>query len=267
MLTIAGAAILLGDLCLAWSGEMYESSALDPDRLSRGRAFYDLMRTEVMAGQYLDMLEQARGLGTVDSALRVMNFKAAKYTVERPLLLGAALAGGTPQIEALYTAYGDGWGFRPRTPEKLSLGLARITGGPTDFVGRNLRSPSAETKGDGAAGKKASGMLMVDGILYMWARNAGNAQLAWSADHARSWTWSEWKFAESFGAPTFLNFGKNYAGARDDYVYIYSFDSDSAYVPADRAAQGAEIEIEIRGKRARARQVLLPFYRRPKPPS
>ena len=39
---------------------------------------------------------------------------------------------------------------------------------------------TAETLGDGAKGKKASGMLMVDGVLYMWVRNAGNSQLAWS---------------------------------------------------------------------------------------
>lgn len=38
---------------------------------------------------------------------------------------------------------------------------------------------------------------------------------------------------ESFGAPTFLNFGRNYAGARDEFVYIYSHDNDSAYKPAD----------------------------------
>jgi hypothetical protein len=46
--------------------------------------------------------------------------------------------------------------------------------------------------------------------------------------------WSDWKFTTSFGCPTFLNFGKNYAGARDGYVYIYSNDHDSAYEPADR---------------------------------
>jgi CubicO group peptidase (beta-lactamase class C family) len=134
----------------------------------------------------------------------------------------------------LYTAYGDGWGFDPRVPEKLSLGFAKVMGTPPDFQGVNIRSASGEDKGDGARGKKASGMLMVDGVLYMWVRNAGNSQLAWSTDYARSWTWADWKFTESFGAPTFLNFGKNYAGARDEYVYIYSFDSDSAYVPADR---------------------------------
>ena len=45
--------------------------------------------------------------------------------------------------------------------------------------------------GDGAEGRKASGMLMVDGVLYMWVRNAGNAGLAWSSDRGRSWTWSD----------------------------------------------------------------------------
>jgi hypothetical protein len=59
---------------------------------------------------------------------------------------------------------------------------------------------------------------MVDGILYMWVRNAGNAQLLWSRDHARTWTWADWKLTTSFGCPSFINFGKNYAGSRDDYV-------------------------------------------------
>lgn len=88
----------------------------------------------------------------------------------------------------LYTAYGDGNGFAPQTREKLSLGFARVEGGPGDFTGLNIRCPSGESKGDDKAGKKASGMLMVDGVLYMWARNAGNSQLAWSTNHATTWT-------------------------------------------------------------------------------
>ncbi|MBW3596453.1 MAG: DUF4185 domain-containing protein [Planctomycetes bacterium] len=134
---------------------------------------------------------------------------------------------------ALYTAYGDGWGFEPKVKEKLSLGFARITGSADDFRGENIRSPTGEQKGDGRSGKKASGMLMVGGVLYMLVRNADNAQLAWSEDRGRTWTWSDWRFEETFGCPTFLNFGKNYAGARDEYVYVYSHDDDSAYQPAD----------------------------------
>src|SRR3982751_3079487 len=82
--------------------------------------------------------------------------------------------------------------------------------------------------------KKASGMLCVEGVLYLWTRNAGNAQLAWSKDHGRTWTWADWKFTTSFGCPTFLNFGRDYAGARDGFVYVYSPDADGAYDPADR---------------------------------
>ena len=134
----------------------------------------------------------------------------------------------------LYTAYGDGYGFDPKIPEKLSLGFAVIYGSPPAFSGVNFRSPTGEQTGDGEAGKKASGMLMMDNVLFMWVRNAGNSQLAWSSDYGRTWTWSTWKFTTSFAFPTFLNFGKNYAGARDEYVYVYSPDNDNAYVPADR---------------------------------
>ena len=135
----------------------------------------------------------------------------------------------------LYTAYGDGRGFDPKVPDKLSLGFARIEGMPPDFTGINIRS-SDEQYGDGRRGKKASGMLMVEGILYMWVRNADNngqqSQLAWSTDHGQNWTWSSWKF-ENFGYCTFINFGKNYEEARDNFVYIVSHDHPSAYTAAD----------------------------------
>ena len=141
----------------------------------------------------------------------------------------------------LYTAYGDGYGFDPIVPEKLGLGFARVIGGPEDFRGENIRS-DGENSGMGPKGKKASGLLMVDGVLYMWVRNVdgeGNySQLAWSSDRGRSWTWSEWLF-EEFGYATFVNFGPNYTGVPEelgDYVYGVSHDGPSAYEPADRFA-------------------------------
>ncbi|SPE35376.1 Beta-lactamase [Candidatus Sulfopaludibacter sp. SbA3] len=132
----------------------------------------------------------------------------------------------------LYTAYGDGHGFEPLIQPKLSLGLAKVSGTPPTFTAENIRSETAERTGGGAKGAKASGMLMVDGVLYMWVRNVGNSQLAWSSDHGRSWQWS-FKLTEGFGSPAFLNFGKNYAGARDSYVYTYSQDGPSAYESSD----------------------------------
>ena len=150
---------------------------------------------------------------------------------------------------AQYTAYGDGWGFEPRVPKKLSLGFARVTGSPADFAGENIRSESGETVGDDRRGRKASGMLMVDGVLYMLARNAGNSTLAWSTDGARTWAWADWKFETSFGCPTFLNFGRNYRGARDEYVYLYSQDRDDAYTVVDRVVMGRvrKDRIKVRG--------------------
>ncbi|TYK47941.1 polyprenyl synthetase family protein [Actinomadura decatromicini] len=101
-----GAAILLGDLCLAWSSEMFETCGLAEAVRGRGRAVYDLMRTEVMCGQYLDMLEGTRGEASVSTALRVVEYKSAKYTIERPLHLGAALAGARPDVIAALASYG-----------------------------------------------------------------------------------------------------------------------------------------------------------------
>ena len=88
----AGAAILIGDLLLAWTDEMLRGSGFGPAAVWRGLSELDAMRTEVFAGQFLDLLEQASGKPAIDSALRVMTYKSAKYTVERPLLLGAAMA-------------------------------------------------------------------------------------------------------------------------------------------------------------------------------
>ena len=78
----------------------------------------------------------------------------------------------------LYAAYGDGNGFTPFVESKLSLGLARISGAPDDFQGINLRSPGIEQTGHGAAGKKASGLLMIDGVLFMWVRKCRELPIA-----------------------------------------------------------------------------------------
>ncbi len=101
-----GAAILLGDLCLSWADEVIFGCTFAPDTLARAKGVYDEMRTELMAGQYLDLLEQARGGGSVDRALRVVRYKSAKYTIERPLHLGAALADASPDVIAAYSGYG-----------------------------------------------------------------------------------------------------------------------------------------------------------------
>jgi geranylgeranyl diphosphate synthase type I len=130
-----GAAILLGDLCLSWSDEMLVGSGLvNPD----ARTVFDDMRAELMAGQYLDLLEQVRGDNTVESALRVARFKSAKYTIVEPLHLGAALAGAGTEVFAAYTAYGMplGEAFQLRDDVLGVFGDPDVTGKP---AGDDLR--------------------------------------------------------------------------------------------------------------------------------
>ncbi len=105
----AAAAILAGDLCLSWSDELFMHSGLDSTAIARARPMFNVMRTQLMAGQYLDVLEQVlpadQGGGTVERAQRVITFKSAKYSVEHPLLIGGLLAGASAEQLASYSAY------------------------------------------------------------------------------------------------------------------------------------------------------------------
>lgn len=102
----ASAAILLGDLCMTWSDEMFTSAGMPSERIQSARADFDAMRTEVCAGQYLDVLNQVQRDVSVQRALKVARYKSAKYTIERPLLMGSALAGGSDRLREVYSGYG-----------------------------------------------------------------------------------------------------------------------------------------------------------------
>ncbi|MGK5676401.1 polyprenyl synthetase family protein [Micromonospora sp. URMC 106] len=102
-------AVLVGDLCMVWADRLLAHAALPPARLLDVRRCYDQMRVETVAGQYLDVLGESDAANwTVDRALRVARYKTASYTVQRPLLFGACLAGvGTDApLIAAYTRYG-----------------------------------------------------------------------------------------------------------------------------------------------------------------
>ncbi len=101
-----GAAILLGDLCLAWADELLMAADFTISQKTAGKQIYDLMRTELMIGQYLDLLEQARGGGSIERAFDVIRLKSAKYTIEKPLVLGATLAGAAPELISALAEYG-----------------------------------------------------------------------------------------------------------------------------------------------------------------
>jgi geranylgeranyl diphosphate synthase type I len=132
------AAILLGDLLLSWADEMFSSAPLDAVAKPATRAVWDEMRQLVMAGQYLDVLVQARGDYSPEDALRVAMFKTSKYTVEGPLHFGAAAGGAGQDTFAALTAYGLplGEAFQLRDDVLGVFGDPDVTGKP---AGDDLR--------------------------------------------------------------------------------------------------------------------------------
>ena len=138
--------------------------------------------------------------------------------------------------DLMITAYDDGDGFDKLNPN-LSLGFARITGYPPNLQGKDFSTNADTPVGWGSKGIKASGLLIVDGKLYMFVRNYKppgsddftNSRLASSTDRGRHWKWADWHFSDTFGCPEFIQFSKDYEGARDNYVYIVSQANDSAY--------------------------------------
>ena len=134
----------------------------------------------------------------------------------------------------LYTSYADGNGFS-EGPVNYTLAFATVSGVPPDHSGRDFRSDADTPVGWGKQGIKASGMLMAGGMLYLFVRNFivdgdwRHSRLACSTDRGRTWTWANWTFSETFGCPEFVQYGPNYDGARDGYVYVVSQSGNSAY--------------------------------------
>lgn len=141
-------AILLGDLLLMWSAQMLQSAALEPSALGRALPILEAMRTEVTGGQYLDIIAQAHPLRTdapaigsgqpthelaMDDASRVVEYKSARYTVQRPSQIGAALGGGDDQLYYALGAYGSplGRAFQFRDDLLGVFGDTQVTGKPS----------------------------------------------------------------------------------------------------------------------------------------
>ncbi|GGW71788.1 polyprenyl synthetase family protein [Streptomyces xantholiticus] len=98
------AAVLAGDLALAWADDLLTETALGSPHGPRLYREWQAMRGEMVAGQYRDLHAQASGSSGVDEALTIATLKSALYTVERPLALGASLAAAGPSLDALRAA-------------------------------------------------------------------------------------------------------------------------------------------------------------------
>jgi geranylgeranyl diphosphate synthase type I len=139
-------ALLIGDLLLAWSDELFEAGAVqvaNRDAAAAARSQFALMRTEVTVGQYLDMLEEASWRVRPETELlprahRVIVYKSAKYSVEAPLAIGASLAEASLAQMAALSAFGLplGVAFQLRDDLLGVFGDPGVTGKP---AGDDLR--------------------------------------------------------------------------------------------------------------------------------
>lgn len=127
-----GVAILVGDLAFVYADILV--AAAPP----AARAVYDELRVELNIGQYLDVLGTARGRANLATARRITSYKSGKYTVERPLHMGAALAGRLDELAGPLSAYGLplGEAFQLRDDLLGAFGDTAATGKP---VGDDLR--------------------------------------------------------------------------------------------------------------------------------
>jgi geranylgeranyl diphosphate synthase, type I len=127
-----GVAILVGDLAFVYADVLVASLPDD------ARHIWDELRIELNVGQYLDMLGTARGDADLETAQRISTYKSGKYTVERPLHLGAALAGRLDELAGPLSAFGLplGEAFQLRDDLLGAFGDSRAIGKP---VGDDLR--------------------------------------------------------------------------------------------------------------------------------
>jgi geranylgeranyl diphosphate synthase type I len=128
----------MGNLAFTWADAALVESGLPDDRLAAALRVFNRLRSELMGGQYLDLVEAARG-GPSEAAIgRVLRYKSGKYTIERPLHLGHAIAGGDPALVTAYSAYGLplGEAFQLRDDVLGVFGEPEVTGKP---AGDDLR--------------------------------------------------------------------------------------------------------------------------------
>jgi geranylgeranyl diphosphate synthase type I len=123
-----GVAILAGDLAAVLADELLAGAP--PEAI----AVWNRLRLEVNIGQYLDVRGAAQGHTDVDQARRISRYKSGKYTVERPLHLGAALAGALDELAPALSAYGEplGEAFQLRDDLLGVFGDPAVTGKPVD---------------------------------------------------------------------------------------------------------------------------------------
>lgn len=128
------AAILVGDLGAELAGALLRSAPAPADRLALAFERWDRMVLALAAGQFLDAIGPPAA--DLESSLRVARLKSSAYTVEAPLAIGSALAGGIAEVESSLAAYGRSLGEAFQLRDDLDDGDAAPGVGRSDVVAR-----------------------------------------------------------------------------------------------------------------------------------
>lgn len=134
-------AILLGDLAFVHADEAFLDAQVPDAALLAGFRRFTVLREEVMAGQHLDLHAATARLTDRDLALRIATLKSGRYSVARPLEIGAVLAGGDADLVAGLGAFGDPLGRAFQVRDDL-LGVF----GDPEVTGKSVASDLAEGK-------------------------------------------------------------------------------------------------------------------------
>jgi hypothetical protein len=198
--------------------------------------------------------DAARATATSVTAATTRNFQPP-YPPS-PVIAGVTFNDATARTEAigsdiwpitwgaddhLYTPWGDGGGFGGTNSKgRVSFGFARVVGGKRDYRGENIAGGVDAPQPPPFTGK-SEGVLALGGTLYLW-RDGDKSSLEYfkfcelwrSDDRGATWRATNVRFSKEGGdfagddrgifAPAFCQFGRAYAGARDDYVYVYAPD-------------------------------------------
>jgi geranylgeranyl diphosphate synthase type I len=123
-----GVAILVGDLAFVYADQLLEEASIEASRI------WNELRVELNIGQYLDILGGVSRTRDVVKSERICRYKSGKYTIERPLHLGAVLAAPERADELLphLSNYGLPLGdaFQMRDDVMGAFGDEAVTGKP-----------------------------------------------------------------------------------------------------------------------------------------
>ncbi|HEV8651175.1 MAG TPA: polyprenyl synthetase family protein [Actinomycetes bacterium] len=160
-----GAAVLMGDLAFTWADVALAEAGLPDGRLAAALRVFNRLRSELMGGQYLDLVEARRGAPSEAAVRRVLTYKSGKYTIERPLHLGLAVADGPRTLAAAYSDYGLplGEAFQLRDDVLGVFGSPEVTGKPAGDDLREGKETYLVMRTRARTG--AAGMRLLDGAL------------------------------------------------------------------------------------------------------